>query len=57
MTKLYNVHGCDLNQSINQFISFSIDPLQGVSHTDIEMVNKHDAGYTNNIYNIKMLIH
>jgi len=29
-----------INQSINQFISFSINPLQGVHHMDIEMVKK-----------------
>jgi len=27
-------------ESINQFISFSINPLQGVHHMDIEMVKE-----------------
>jgi hypothetical protein len=51
LTQPCNGQSFCLDQSINQFTSFPINPLQGVFHMDIEMVNIHNAGYTNNIYN------
>ena len=46
---------CHLHfQSINQFISFSINPLQGVHHMNIEMVKKYIyTSFRSDLYNFQ----
>jgi hypothetical protein len=39
--------------SINQFISFSKTPLQGIHHMDIEMVKNMYTGYRSDMYNFQ----
>jgi hypothetical protein len=40
-------------RSINQFISFSINPLQSVHHMDIEMVGKYIYKFRSDLYNFQ----
>jgi hypothetical protein len=41
------------NKYDNQFISFSINPLQGVHHVDIEMVEKYIYKIRSDLYNFQ----
>jgi hypothetical protein len=52
-SSLQDRHQRTLVDSINQFISFSINPLQGVHHMDIEMVEKYIYKFRSDLYNFQ----